>query len=558
MVIQIKNYINKFKLIRITGIATSVAFLLLVFLSVFPIIGYQEQAEATPITSTSTITITSASSIASVDIAPISSTGTFASSDSNSSVAFGVSTDNLTGYQLSIIGNDATGELTNTSHGDTIASISSPVDATTFATGDTETYVNKWGILPSKLNSTANTDFLAAPTTNTNIIIDITSSPNTIANNYTIGLGARVDYTKPVGTYTNTYVLQAVGNQISYEINYLDNSGIGGATGTDVSNLPASEGSSSIAAAYFTLSDITPTRTDYTFNGWCLGIVSHTDLGNSTCNGTVYSAGQNFNFTNPSATNVNIANLYAMWNVKYYCTSSDANCMQYYTKSTCSQKASSSDVTLIDSRDGNTYTVRYINGNCWMTSNLLFQGTTLQSSTSNVTTTRYINGSSVKAYYSLATDASISSTHCYGVDANGTGNGYTYACSYYTASDSNIGNKPNAWYNFAAASAGTVTGPTNSGTASEDICPKNWKMPNKAQLSSVTSYASIFKPVGGGRYMNGNLLFNSPSSSYYYSNETSSDRVNWYMYYVADSETLAINNGTVSRYQGTYIRCLAQ
>ncbi|MBQ6409657.1 hypothetical protein IJI18_00155, partial [Candidatus Saccharibacteria bacterium] len=97
MVIQIKNYINKFKLIRITGIATSVAFLLLAFLSVFPIIGYQEQAEATPITSTSTITITSASSIASVDITPISSTGTFASSDSNSSVAFGVSTDNLTG-----------------------------------------------------------------------------------------------------------------------------------------------------------------------------------------------------------------------------------------------------------------------------------------------------------------------------------------------------------------------------------------------------------------------------------------------------------------------------
>ncbi|MBQ6409878.1 hypothetical protein IJI18_01320, partial [Candidatus Saccharibacteria bacterium] len=76
MVIQInlKDYINKHKSIRMVGAATSIALLSLVFLSVFPIIGYQEQAEATPITSTSTITITSASSIASVDIAPNSAT----------------------------------------------------------------------------------------------------------------------------------------------------------------------------------------------------------------------------------------------------------------------------------------------------------------------------------------------------------------------------------------------------------------------------------------------------------------------------------------------------
>ncbi|MBQ6409910.1 hypothetical protein IJI18_01480, partial [Candidatus Saccharibacteria bacterium] len=71
---KFKHYIINLKSVRAIGVSGSIILVVLTFLSLFPIIGYQEQAEATPITSTSTITITSASSIASVDIAPNSAT----------------------------------------------------------------------------------------------------------------------------------------------------------------------------------------------------------------------------------------------------------------------------------------------------------------------------------------------------------------------------------------------------------------------------------------------------------------------------------------------------
>ncbi|MBQ6410049.1 hypothetical protein IJI18_02195, partial [Candidatus Saccharibacteria bacterium] len=381
---------------------------------------------------------------------------------------------------------------------------------TTFATGDTETYVNKWGILPSKLNSTANTDFLAAPTTNTNIIIDITSSPNTIANNYTIGLGARVDYTKPVGTYTNTYVLQAVGRPVMYTVNYLDDSPD---TTTVSSTLPAPEAGPN-AIAKLALSTTIPTRATYKFNKWCDGTVTHSTAGD-TCSGTTYSSGADFI---PTINGTN--NLYAMWSpvtfAEAYQEAGKSQTSGYYKMqdmetSICANVTNDQTATLKDIRDGQNYTVAKINGNCWMTSNLLFQGTTLQSSTSNVTTTRYINGSSVKAYYNLSTQASSSSDYCYGArDYNagtGSGSGYSKACMYYTVSDSNIGNKPNAWYNYAAATAGTITNTSNITDASESICPYGWTLPSLEKFNTITgnTYSTAFNTIFGGRWINGSL-----------------------------------------------------
>ncbi|MBQ6409682.1 hypothetical protein IJI18_00285, partial [Candidatus Saccharibacteria bacterium] len=175
---KFRHYINKHKSIRILGISTSIALIFLIAFSVFPVINHQAPVEATAgVAEVPTITITSASTAASVDITPISSAGTFVSSDSttspnNASLEFNVTTSNYTGYELQISSSDDNGFLTNTSTGDTLSSITTAVDSTTFATGDVDTYVNKWGYRPSSLctNSaistcTTNTNFLPAPTT---------------------------------------------------------------------------------------------------------------------------------------------------------------------------------------------------------------------------------------------------------------------------------------------------------------------------------------------------------------------------------------------------------
>ena len=213
------RYLKRAGKARVIGMLSGFSFILLMLLLVFPIVKRQDSAEAAHIPAVTTLSITSASTVASVDITPTDTNGTFASSDdngpNNANVAFSVTTNNLAGYNLSINGSDTTGDLANASTSDALQALGSAVDASTFATGASATYSNKWGIKPNKLNGAANTNYLPAPTTTNTISMDTTTTPNTTANNYTIGLGARVNYAKPSGIYTNTFVLTAVGNPIS-------------------------------------------------------------------------------------------------------------------------------------------------------------------------------------------------------------------------------------------------------------------------------------------------------------------------------------------------------
>ena len=161
--------------------------------------------------------------------------------------------------------------------------------------------------------------------------------------------------------------------------------------------------------------------------------------------------------------------------------------------------------TLKDKRDNIDYTVAKINGSIWMTSNLLFQGTSLEPLTSNVAATRTLNGVTYNGC-SLNDNASTSSANCYG-DASGNGGEYANSCMYYTSSDVNSGNKPNAWYNYSAATAGTITGSSTTATATESICPKGWGLPSYSQynslISAIGSSPGAFIPVHGGYYNNG-------------------------------------------------------
>ena len=359
------------------GMAAFGCFVLLTILSIFPITHHDDSAEATPgVVEVPTISITSMSNTASVDIAPTSSTGTFATSTSENRLSFDVTTSNYTGYTLTIEAADDSGLLTNSNTADTLSSITTATDATTFATGSTSDYNNKWGYKPNIFNSAENANYLPSPTT-TASVLNYTTSANASPDTYTIDLGARVDYTKPSGTYTNTYILTATANPVAYAINYYD--GIN-------STVIATQASSTNTAASITLnptytSGSAPTRSTYTFKSWCLGTVNSTttyDTSTKTysnqatvCTGTEYATGANMPI-DPTVDNTNIK-LYAVWTPTTFAQAygSTAMTMQNMTSAICNKVTINQYATLTDNRDNQAYTVGKLeDGRCWMADNL--------------------------------------------------------------------------------------------------------------------------------------------------------------------------------------------
>ena len=143
--IYIYIYIKRAKNLRVLGTAAFGCFVLLTLLSIFPIVNHQESAEAAYTPSSSTLAIVSSKDTASVDITPISSNGTFVISDPENMAEFTVTTNNLTGYSLNMLGTDTSGQLVNVTTGDTLDTISSTTTENDFRTGAAVTYTNKWG-----------------------------------------------------------------------------------------------------------------------------------------------------------------------------------------------------------------------------------------------------------------------------------------------------------------------------------------------------------------------------------------------------------------------------
>ena len=121
--------------------------------------------------------------------------------------------------------------------------------------------------------------------------------------------------------------------------------------------------------------------------------------------------------------------------------------------------------TLTDSRDSKTYTIRRLaDGKCWMTQNLRLVGSrTLMSSDSNVSS----------SFTLPAASTSWSNT-------------YTAAKVYDTGNTSY-----GVYYNYYAASAGTISGSSNTTEASYSVCPKGWRFPTHAEQSSLLSAYSL-------------------------------------------------------------------
>ena len=246
------------------------------------------------------------------------------------------------------------------------------------------------------------------------------------------------------------------------------------------------------------------TRTGYVFTGW------NTAADGS---GTSYADGADYAVT-PATGDVTIT-LYAQW----------APSMQDFTLAQCQSLASAANYTVVDSRDGSDYTVRYINGACWMTQNLrLPGGTTLTTSDSNVTRnytlpTTQLDGLGSESYTEPQT--TISSNTSYG-----------------------------GYYNYCAASAGTVCSGSSAQDAAQDICPKGWRLPTYNEQNGIRSYASAFSPVLSGRYDNGSL--NNTGSSGNWWSATARNGLQYYLYYNGSS----LSTDDTSRDSGLSVRCI--
>ena len=211
--------------------------------------------------------------------------------------------------------------------------------------------------------------------------------------------------------------------------------------------------------------------------------------------------------------------------------------MQDFNATACTNLQTAQSLTLVDKRDLSDYKVTKLgDGNCWMTQNLRFTGASLDTSTSNVISNKTLT------YYDLVANGT-SGGEC------DSANGYNNACI------KNSGNTTTGvWYNYAAASAMTIAGNSNSTVTTEDICPKNWRLSTYAEQLGIISYTDAFAPTAGGVYLDGALVSTEYGDWWSATTHNNYNTNRFRLTYRSSSHYLYV--GDDSRHAGLYIRCI--
>ena len=214
--------------------------------------------------------------------------------------------------------------------------------------------------------------------------------------------------------------------------------------------------------------------------------------------------------------------------------------MQEFSATDANSMTTNQTRTLKDDRDGQLYTVAKLgDSNVWMTRNIAIgcdgSGANYGSSIINTTfTTDKSNVSSNSFSLSSANDFSQGSNYD---DAR-------IAC------DSTRG----AWYNYAAASAGTITGDSNTDEAQASICPKGWRLPTYAETLGILGYKANYLPVTGGYYSAAGAL---TSTGYGYQwASTAFDATNRDLIRYDGANLGHSNYYKTERNLGIYVRCI--
>ncbi len=401
------------------------------------------------LTGDSTITMTSSKNSATVTIDP-TMTGVFETTSGAGDIAFSVSTTNYTGYRLTA---RSTKTTLDKGVAGSFASLVSGVTAEQFGNANNTTLNNRWGYKPSFYNSEENTRYFGSSTTA--VTLDQTSVANSTAKNYTISLGARADSLLPSGSYINdNFILEAVANTVPtaiLTINYGPH-----VTGVTIGSTPVTNGETVKLIVGVSYPITMSTEANFSTPSW------------TATTGTIASASSastTYIITSADAT-LTATGLFSGPNIQNL---SDANC------TTTASLA-------IDTRDERIYQVKRLeDGRCWMMENLDLGRTAL---TADLT----------------STNTNISSTLSYS-----TFNGWIKETGSWTVATGElipvtgtdpVSNVPyGTLYNFYAASAGTISGYTNTNNAVNDICPAGWRMPTggtDGEFAAVYAYHDSF------------------------------------------------------------------
>ena len=236
--------------------------------------------------------------------------------------------------------------------------------------------------------------------------------------------------------------------------------------------------------------------------------------------------------------------------------------------------------TLTDSRDGEVYNVgKLADGRWWLLDNLRLDLTNstvksnLTASTTNAsnTTLNYLKngGGTTSDKYATAGVANWTSSYSYSAPLIATsGDGWTKdTLQSYGSGSGKIG----VYYNYCAASAGSycygngTSSGSSSGNATEDICPKGWRMPTggssgeyqslyAAYSSNATNFKNALRTPFSGYFLYGRA-YDQGSNGYFWSS-TYGSSVTMYTLHVNSSRVFPQDYG--SRYYGHSVRCILQ
>ena len=171
-----------------------------------------------------------------------------------------VSTNNYTGYTLTMTTNGSSTDLVSSSSEVTIPTITLPegVDSITSTDFTTASY-------GYSLNST---DFMPVPdTASEGVVIATTNAEDPKTNTHDLTFGAKTDTTTPAGTYEQTFTISAVANATGYTITYDAN--VPSEELEGIINMPTpnpKQGTISGTDVY--LDNTVPERPGYAFLGW--------------------------------------------------------------------------------------------------------------------------------------------------------------------------------------------------------------------------------------------------------------------------------------------------
>ena len=362
---------------------------------------------------------------------------------------------------------------------------------------------------------------------------------------------------------------KAYAANVPYSIIYDDNV---------TSNMPTDVDTTSMSEQV-TMANNAPTRPGFRYLGWC-NVIPTSSGGTDLCTGgTSYQ---------PSATLTldqtgtgNNFHFYAMWEEVCFGYTK----MQDITSATVSTLLPNvgSTATVCDVRDGTKYTIgKLADGKVWLLDNLaldltnstVLNGMNESNTHASNTTLNYLKGTTTRdpstdpdGQYAIAAVSNWTSSNSYSAPlVNLTNKDVIPSDATSQAGQYKVG----GYYNYCAASAGSycygngTSAGTSSGDATEDICPKGWRMP----IGNTTGeYQALYNNASYNTNANYRYALRLPLSGYFYDGLAgnqgsigrfwSSTRTNNYsMYRLGLGTSNVYPSGSENHYYGISVRCV--